>query len=159
MWDQSRAERDCHISCVRRGIRWQQQQLSDVLLQPAVLLHSLSGYLRYRKWSSPLHHTSLRNVIIMTFWYGSGSLPLTNGSGSGSRFFVSDLQQYFLNLSKQIIFFLIFFAYYFSKVHLHRSSKIKGIKKSQNSRNKGCSYYFYFLLMMEGSGSEAWSVS
>jgi hypothetical protein len=37
-------------------------------------------------------------------------------------------------------------------VHLHHSSKIKVIKKSQNSRNQGFSYRYYFCLMMEGSG-------
>jgi hypothetical protein len=35
-------------------------------------------------------------------------------------------------------------------VHLHHSSKIKIMKKSQNWRNQGFSYYF--CLMMEGSG-------
>jgi hypothetical protein len=36
-------------------------------------------------------------------------------------------------------------------VHLHRFSKIKVKKKSQNSKNKCFSYYF--CLMIEGSGS------
>jgi hypothetical protein len=44
-----------------------------------------------------------------------------------------------------------FFAYCFLKVHLHHSSQIKAIKKSQNSRNQRLSYYF--CLMMEGFGS------
>ncbi len=49
------------------------------------------------------------------------------------------------------IFFLSLFAYY--QVHLHYSSQINFsvIKKSQNSRNQGFSYYF--CLMMEGSRS------
>jgi hypothetical protein len=42
----------------------------------------------------------------------------------------------------------IFFAYYFLKLHLHHFSNIKFIKKSQNSRNQGFSYYF--CLMIEG---------
>jgi hypothetical protein len=49
-----------------------------------------------------------------------------------------------------------FFCYYFLKIHLHRFSKDKkskrSDKKSQNSRNQGCSYYF--CLIIEGSGSE-----
>jgi hypothetical protein len=44
-----------------------------------------------------------------------------------------------------------FFACYFLNVHLHHSSRINSHKKSQNSRNQGCSYYF--CLMIEGSAS------
>ncbi len=44
---------------------------------------------------------------------------------------------------------LDFFAYYFVKVpvavHLHHSSQIKVIKKSQNSRNQGFSFYVFVL--------------
>jgi hypothetical protein len=58
-----------------------------------------------------------------------GSVPLTNGSGSGS---------YYSS------------AYYFMKVHLHHLSNIKSHKKTQNSRNHGFSYYF---CLMEGSGA------
>jgi hypothetical protein len=39
---------------------------------------------------------------------------------------------------------------YFLKVHLHHFSKIKVIKKSQNSRNHCFSYYF---CLIEGSES------
>jgi hypothetical protein len=49
--------------------------------------------------------------------------------------FVIDLQEK-LNLNT------IFSAYYFVKVYLHHFSKIKGQKESQNSRNRGFSYYF-----------------
>jgi hypothetical protein len=42
------------------------------------------------------------------FLYGSGSAPLTNGSGSGSWYFR---------------LFLIFFAYCFLKLHLHQDKK------------------------------------
>jgi hypothetical protein len=71
----------------------------------------------------------------MTFWCGSGSgsMPLTKGSGSRIRI-------------------LLFSAYYFLKVHIHNFSKIKSPKKSQNGRNQCFSYYF--CLLMEGSGSE-----
>ncbi len=41
--------------------------------------------------------------------------------------FVSDLQD-----ANQKIFFRSFFAYYFLKVHLHRSSKIKSHKEVKN---------------------------
>jgi hypothetical protein len=69
---------------------------------------------------------------------GSGSV---NGSGSGYCSFglLPSRHQNF------------FFAYYFLKVLLQHSSKIKSHKKSENSRNKGFSYYF--CLMMKGSGS------
>jgi hypothetical protein len=43
------------------------------------------------------------------------------------------------------------FACYFLKVHFHYSSKKKGIKKSQNSRNQGLCHYV--CLIMEGFGS------
>ena len=43
------------------------------------------------------------------------------------------------------------------KLHLHHFSQIKCQKGSQNSRNKGFSYYF--CMMIEGSGSRAGSGS
>jgi hypothetical protein len=42
--------------------------------------------------------------------------------------------------SKKKIFETIFSAYYFLKVHLHRFSKIKSQKESQNSKNQDFSY-------------------
>ncbi len=46
---------------------------------------------------------------------------------------------------QQIFVFLkFFFAYYFLTVHLHYTPKIKVIKKSQNNRNPGFSYTYYF---------------
>ncbi len=79
-----------------------------------------------------------------------GSMPLTNGSGSGFFYFrhwPSRCQQ------KTNFFNTIFSAYYFLKVHLHHISKIKSQKESQNSRNQGFSYYF--CMMIEGSGSRS----
>ncbi len=75
----------------------------------------------------------------VTFWYGSGSAPLTNGCGpySGSysfrHWFKTPTKNNFLNN---------FFAYYFFKIHLHHSSKIqshKEVTKQLKSR-------FYSLL-------------
>jgi hypothetical protein len=51
---------------------------------------------------------------------------------------------------------LITSAYYFLKLHLHHFSKIKIMKKSQNSKNRGLSYYF--CLVIEGSESGSGSV-
>ncbi len=99
-----------------------------------------------------------------------GSMPLTNGSGFGSRsgswiriqirildpdlaIFVIDLQ----DASKKQIFYTFFSAYYLLKLHLHHFSKIKSQKKSPYSRIKGFSYYF--CTMIEGSGSRAGSGS
>jgi hypothetical protein len=89
-----------------------------------------------------------------------GSMPLTSGSGFGSwiriririldpdpAIFVIDLQ----DTSKELIFNIIFSAYYFLKVHLHHFSKIKSQKEPQNSKNQGFSYFF--CMMIEGSGS------
>jgi hypothetical protein len=76
----------------------------------------------------------------MKFWYGSGSAdphPLTNGILLFSPVtFKTPTKNYS--------------AYYFLKVNLHRFSRLKVIKKSQNSRNQCLSYYF--CLMIEGSG-------
>jgi hypothetical protein len=44
-------------------------------------------------------------------------------------------------------------TFFESTVHSHYSSKKKSNKKSQNSRNQGFSYFFFFDLLMEGSGS------
>jgi hypothetical protein len=55
----------------------------------------------------------------------SGSVTSWHGSGSQEpAFFVSDLQD--TNNNK---IFLVFWAYYFLKVHLHQSSKIKSHKE------------------------------
>jgi hypothetical protein len=73
-----------------------------------------------------------------------GSVQLSSGSCSFSRW-LSRSQP------KISFLFLSFFAFYFLKLHLHPSSKIKiHKKKSQNSRNQGFSCYF--CLMIE-SGS------
>jgi hypothetical protein len=87
----------------------------------------------------------------VTFWYGSGSLPLTNGSESGSRYFFSSLT--FKTPTKNYFFLQISLFYYLLKVHLHHLSKIKSNKEVtvRYSRNQGFSYYF--CLMTEGFGS------
>jgi hypothetical protein len=76
----------------------------------------------------------------MKVWYGSGSAdPDADRDESGSCYFVSDLP----DVNKIFFYFLNYFAYYFSKVHLHHFSKIKVIKISQNSMNQ-C--FLLFLL-------------
>jgi hypothetical protein len=74
-----------------------------------------------------------------------GSMPLTNGSGSGSCYFHS----FTFKTPIKLFVFYSFSAYYFLKVLLHHFSKIKVKKKTQNRRNQGFSYYF--CLMIEGS--------
>jgi hypothetical protein len=85
-----------------------------------------------------------------------GSIPLTNGSGSGfgSGSWIRILLFSSLTFkmpAKNLFFNTIFSAYYFLKLHLHNFSKIKSQKESLNSRNQGFSYYF--CMMIEGSGS------
>ncbi len=80
-----------------------------------------------------------------------GSMPLTNGSGSGSFYF-----RHWPSRCQPKTKFLTQF-YYFLKLHLIHFSKIKSQKESQNSRNQGFSYYF--CMMIEGSGSRAGSGS
>ncbi len=91
----------------------------------------------------------IRDILVWIRIRIRGSMPLTNGYGSGfgsGSFFVTDLQD--ANKKKFILFFLL---YYFLKIHLHLFSKIKSQKESQNSRNPGFSYYF--CMMIEGSRS------
>ncbi len=81
-----------------------------------------------------------------------GSMPLTNGSGSGSWNRILLFSSLTLKMPEKKKKFNTFFsAYYFLKLHLHHFSKIKSQKESQNSRNQGFSYYF--CMMIEGSGS------
>ncbi len=65
----------------------------------------------------------------VTFWYGSGS--------ADPYFWLTDPDP-----SVKFKTSTKFFAYYFLKVHLRHSSKIKVIKMSQNSENQGFSHYF-----------------
>ncbi len=82
-----------------------------------------------------------------------GSMPLNNGSGSGSWIRILLFSSLTKVPAKKLFFNTIFSAYYFLKLHLHHFSKIKSQKESQNSRNQGFSYYF--CMMIEGSGSES----
>jgi hypothetical protein len=91
------------------------------VLYPVLRIHDILGWIRIR----------IR-----------GSMSLTDPA-----IFVMDLQ----DASKKLIFYTIFSAYYFLRLHLHHFSKIKSQKESQNSRNQGFSYYF--CMMIEGSGS------
>ncbi len=77
-----------------------------------------------------------------------GSMPLTNGSGSGSCYF----RHWASRCQQKNNFFTQFFLL-ITLLHLHHFSKILCQKKSQNSRNQGFSYYF--CMMIEGSGSGA----
>ncbi len=89
-----------------------------------------------------------------------GSMPLTNGSGSGIRILIfSSLT--FKMPAKNKFFNTIFSACYryFLKVHLHYFSKIKSQKESQNSRIQGFSYYFCMMIEGTVSGSRAGSGS
>jgi hypothetical protein len=60
--------------------------------------------------------------------------------------FASDLQDV---KKKFFLLFLILFAYYFLKVHLHNFLKIKVIKNSLNSRNQCFSSYFCLILISD----------
>ncbi len=80
----------------------------------------------------------------MTFWCGSGSAPLTNGSGS---FY---FHHWHWRCHQKTSLKKSFFCLLLIEGPSHNFSKIKSIKKSQNSRNQGFSHYF--CLMIEGSG-------
>jgi hypothetical protein len=101
------------------------------------------------------HESVLRihDILVWIRIWIRGSMPLTNGCGSGSvpvadpdpAIFVIDCQ----DANKKQICLEKIFCYYFLKVHLHNFSKIK--VTSQSSRNRGFPYYF--CLEIEGSGS------
>jgi hypothetical protein len=81
-----------------------------------------------------------------------GSMPLINGSGSGSWIRILLFSSLTFKMPTKKNFSLnIFSAYYFVKAHLHNFLTIKSQIESQNSRNQGFSYYF--CMMTEGSGS------
>jgi hypothetical protein len=78
------------------------------------------------KWKTFASVLWIRDILIGIRMRICGSVRLSYGSGS-------------------------FLAFYFLKVHLHQSSKIKSQKESQNRRNQ--SFSNYLCLIMEGSGS------
>ena len=83
------------------------------------------------------------------------SMPLTNGSGSGSccfRHWPSRCQQKTHFLTQ---FFLLITFWSYSYIIFQ---KLK-VKESQNSRNQGFSYYFCMMIEESGSGSRAGSGS
>ncbi len=82
------------------------------------------------------------------------SMPLTNGSGSGSWIRILLFSSLTFKMpAKNKFFHTILSACYFLKVNFYYFSKIKSQKESQNSRIQGFSYYF--CMMIEGSGSES----
>ncbi len=78
----------------------------------------------------------IRDILVQIRIFGS--LPRTNGYGSRSASFVSDLQDANKNL---------FFSLFFEGAALHHSSHINIINKSQNSRNQGVSFYFCLMAL------------
>jgi hypothetical protein len=116
------------------------------LWQPA---EDYNGHLAHfkLKYSVLNDHYNLQRAATLDYsvvyhWYfGMDPDPLTNWSGSGSRFC------YFRPWPTIRQQKTIFSAYFFLKVHLHNFSN----KKSQNSRNQG--FFSLFCLMIEVSGS------
>ncbi len=103
-----------------------------------------------RRWAEK---SVLRNIDILGWIRIRGSMPLTNGSGSGSCYF----RHYPSRCQQKTYFLTQYFGLLLFKLHLHHFSKIKSQKKSKNSRIQGFSYYF--CTMKEGSGSRAGSGS
>jgi len=84
----------------------------------------------------------------MTFWCGSGSAPLANGSGFGSGSFYFHHWPSKCKQIKKMFFFCILPV--LLKIILNHFSKIER-QKSHNSRNQDFSYHF--CLIVEGFGS------
>ncbi len=98
---------------------------------------------------SVLGFLGIHDILVWIRIWIRGSMPLTNGSGSG---FGSCYFRHWPSRCKQKAnLFLKVFGLSLLKVHLHNFSKIKVKKKSQSSRNRGFPYYF--CLVIEGSGS------
>ncbi len=99
--------------------------------------HSRSGMLASTTFGAGTSTTEQNYVDqccgSVTFWYGSGSAPLT--CGSGSCFFSS--VAFKMPTKNKFLFFCS--LPYFLKVHLHQSSKIKSQK--EDSRNQGFSSF------------------
>jgi len=115
-----------------RDFRWGFADFSKA--GPAFIFRVLAGF--------RVEFTSRQCCGSVTFWCGQririrGAVPQINGSG------------YFCQWASRWQLKIMFFAYYFLKLHLHHFSKIKSHKKSQYSRNQG----FSCLMTSEGSGS------
>jgi hypothetical protein len=87
-----------------------------------------------------------------------GSMTFSGGSGSGSAdpclwLMDPDPDRHwpYQDANKK----LVFFVFYFLKVHVHHFERYKVKKKSQSSRNKGFSSFF--CLVIEGSRSRSGS--
>ena len=75
------------------------------------------------------------------------SVPLTNGSGSGSCSF-----RHWLSRCLQKKVFSTFFAYYFLKLHLHHFSKIKSNKEVTRQQELSFSYNFSLIIARKELG-------
>ncbi len=79
-----------------------------------------------------------------------GSIPLTNGSGSGCWSGPCYFRQWPSRCQKKILFFILLLFTFWRYIYII-FQRWKVIKKSQKSRNQCFSHYF--CLMIEGSGS------
>ncbi len=118
-----------------------------VLLRLNILLARLSqAYLiSYMFW--------FRDILVRIRIHGS--VPLTNGSGSGSGSGSCSFGQWSSRGQQKNIFQILLLITFRRYIYIILQTW-KVIKKSQKSRDKGFSYYFY--LIMEGSGSRSRSV-
>ncbi len=100
-----------------------------------------------RSGSATLISLRIHEILVRVRIRGwCGSVPMTNGSGSGSLFSLVTFK-----MSTKISSFSNFFCLLLFEGTFKSFLKIKIRKKSQNSGNQCFSYYF--LLMIEGSGS------
>ena len=114
----------------------------SLILFPADLLLSLSC----RSLSTDLAVLRIRDILVRIRI--RGSVPLK--SDQVIRLLILLFSSVTFQTATRNIFLQNIFAHYFLEVHLHHFSEINVIKKSQNRRNQGFS--FYFCLMIEGSG-------
>ncbi len=136
---------------------WRLRKSLDLPFISRAVLHVNKAVVRYRTYSYTLAYSIQTELQFQGLMYISkqqccGSMSFWGGSGSFYfRHWPSRCQQ------KNNFFNTIFSAYDFLKLDLHRFSKIKIQKESQNRRNQGFSYYF--CMMIEESGSRSGSGS
>ncbi len=92
----------------------------------------------------------IHDILVWIWIRVHGSMPLTNGSGSGFirglLFYVIDLQE----INQEISFLNVFLLFTFWRYIYITFQRLIVQMELQNSRNQGYSYYF--CLMIDGSG-------
>jgi hypothetical protein len=88
--------------------------------------------------SKKIKHLYLPSSVVDPWHFGMDQSPVSRIPVTDLRIRIRLFSSVAFKMPTKISFFLSFFAYYFLKVHLHQSPKIK----KSNSRSQGFSYFF-----------------